>query len=184
MEKEEIPNFIVLCWILYVCFMPSHTSRNCQWGPIKKETLRQRIQFQCSYCILLTSHLYVATFQQYPYMCYISLNWYNISDLVVPVIIPWIKGCCQRGSYWIKDPWYLSRSRHLIKTMTLSTVTEYLSQMTIDIFSLSTVITITWLITGFLTTVKWGVSQVEPALGTLPEHVSWVLTTLPTLSRF
>ena len=35
-------------------------------------------------------HLYVATFQQHPYMEYISLSWNGISERVVPIRIPWL----------------------------------------------------------------------------------------------
>ena len=39
-------------------------------------------------------HLYVATFQQHLYMEYISLSRYDIPELVVPVRISLIEGCC------------------------------------------------------------------------------------------
>jgi hypothetical protein len=43
---------------------------------------------------LWTFHLYVATFQQHLLMKYISLSWYNIPELVVPIKISLIEGCC------------------------------------------------------------------------------------------
>jgi hypothetical protein len=43
---------------------------------------------------LWTFHLYIATFQQYLHMEYISLRWYDIPELVVPIRISLIEGCC------------------------------------------------------------------------------------------
>ena len=43
---------------------------------------------------LWTFHLYVATFQQYLHMEYISLNWYDIPEIFVPIRISLIEGCC------------------------------------------------------------------------------------------
>jgi len=43
---------------------------------------------------LRTFHLYVATLQQHPHMEYISLSWYEISELVVPIMMSLIEGCC------------------------------------------------------------------------------------------
>ena len=39
-------------------------------------------------------HWYVATFQQHLHMEYISLSWYDIPEIVVPIRISLIKGCC------------------------------------------------------------------------------------------
>jgi hypothetical protein len=43
---------------------------------------------------LWTFHLHVATFQQHLHMEYISLRWYDIPELVVPIRITLIEGCC------------------------------------------------------------------------------------------
>ena len=43
---------------------------------------------------LWTFHSYVATFQQHLHMEYISLRWYDIPELVVPIRISLIEGCC------------------------------------------------------------------------------------------
>jgi hypothetical protein len=43
---------------------------------------------------LWTFQLYVTKFQQHPHMEYISLSWYDIPDLVVPITISLIEGCC------------------------------------------------------------------------------------------
>jgi hypothetical protein len=34
---------------------------------------------------------------------YMSLSWYDIPKLVVPIRISLIEGCCHQGSYWTKD---------------------------------------------------------------------------------
>ena len=39
-------------------------------------------------------HSYVAIFQQHLHMEYISLSWYDIPELVVPIRIPLIDNCC------------------------------------------------------------------------------------------
>jgi hypothetical protein len=39
-------------------------------------------------------HLYVATFQQHLHIEYISLSWYDIPELVVPIQTSLKEGCC------------------------------------------------------------------------------------------
>jgi hypothetical protein len=43
---------------------------------------------------LWTFHSYVATFQQHLHMEYISLSWYDIPELVVPIRISLTESCC------------------------------------------------------------------------------------------
>jgi len=43
---------------------------------------------------LWSFHLYVATLQRHLHMENISLSWYDIPELVVPVSISLIEGCC------------------------------------------------------------------------------------------
>jgi len=43
---------------------------------------------------LWTFHLYIATFQWHLHVEYISLSWYDILELVVPIIISLIEVCC------------------------------------------------------------------------------------------
>jgi hypothetical protein len=43
---------------------------------------------------------YVSTFHQHLHMEYISLSWYDIPELVIPIRISMIEGCCKQGSYW------------------------------------------------------------------------------------
>ena len=59
-----------------------------------------------------TFHLYVATFQQHLHMEYISLSWYDIPELVVPIRISLIEGCCEQGSYLTKGSSLLGWSHH------------------------------------------------------------------------
>jgi hypothetical protein len=44
--------------------------------------------------VMTSFHSYVATFQQHMHMEYISLNGYHIPELVVPIRISLIEGCC------------------------------------------------------------------------------------------
>jgi hypothetical protein len=41
---------------------------------------------------LITFYLYIATCQQHLHMEYISLIWYDILEIVVPIVL--IDGCC------------------------------------------------------------------------------------------
>ena len=79
---------------------------------------------------LWTFHLYVATFQQHLHMEYISLSWYDIPELVVPIRISLIESSCWQGSYWTNDFSWLSWNHHFerftVATMTWLTVMEYL----------------------------------------------------------
>ena len=75
-------------------------------------------------------HLYIATFLQHLHMEYISLSWYDTPELVVPISISLIEGCCWKGSYWTKGSYWLSWSyyfeRFTVAIMTWLTVMEYL----------------------------------------------------------
>jgi hypothetical protein len=75
-------------------------------------------------------HLYVATFQQHLHMEYTSLRWYDIPELVMPIRISLIKGCCYQGIYWTKGSCWSSWSHHFenftVANMTRLTVMEYL----------------------------------------------------------
>ena len=64
------------------------THINWQWRLGKNETLRQKRWFQSTF------HLYVATFQQYLHMEYISLRWSDIPELVVSIRNSSIEDCC------------------------------------------------------------------------------------------
>jgi hypothetical protein len=46
------------------------------------------------------------------HMEYISLSWYDIPELVVPIRITLIEGCCKEGSYWTKGSSWLSWNHH------------------------------------------------------------------------
>jgi hypothetical protein len=54
---------------------------------------------------LWTFHLYVAILQQHLHVEYISLSWSDIPELVVPIMISLIEGCCyqwrSKGSYML-----------------------------------------------------------------------------------
>ena len=75
-------------------------------------------------------NVYVATFQQHLHMEYIYLSWYDIPELVVPVKISLIEGCCYQESYLTKGCSWLSWSHHFesftVATKAWLTVLEYL----------------------------------------------------------
>ena len=52
------------------------------------------IYYLSSISPLWTFHLYVATSQQHLHIQYTSLSWYDIPELVVPIRISLIEGCC------------------------------------------------------------------------------------------
>jgi len=65
-------------------------TKNLRVGPVKNETLRQKIWFP--FPALWTFYLYYiteVTFQQNQQMEYISLSWYNLPDFKVPSGFPW-----------------------------------------------------------------------------------------------
>jgi len=75
------------------------TPWNTQWRSAKNETLRQEM---ISIFPLSTFNIFVATFQQHLNMGYISLRWSDIPELVVPIRISLIEGCCYQESHWTK----------------------------------------------------------------------------------
>jgi hypothetical protein len=77
----------------YVCFKPRPAPRNWQWESVTNETLRQKRWFQFSDCGLSIYSVYIATFHQHLHMEYISLSWYDIPELVFPIMISLIDGC-------------------------------------------------------------------------------------------
>jgi hypothetical protein len=81
---------------------------------------------------LWTFHLYVATFQQYLHMEYISISWSDIPELVVSVRISWKRVAANRETTEPRVPIgqvevITSKDlRSTPMTMTWLTVTEYL----------------------------------------------------------
>ena len=63
-------------------------------------------------------------------MWYISISLSNIIQLVVPILISLIEGCCQQKSYWTKGLYWLSWSNHFesftVANITCLTVTDNL----------------------------------------------------------
>ena len=81
---------------------------------------------------LWTFHLYVAIFQQHLHMEYMSPGWSDIPELVVPLSISLIEGCCWQGKYWSNDSYLLCWCDHCEKLYAIS-----VSQMITNIFDLS-----------------------------------------------
>ena len=125
-------------------------------------------------------YLYKATFQQHLHTKYISLNWFNIPELVVSIRIFLIEGCCQQGSYWTKCSYWLSWNHNFesftVATMTCLTVTEYMyhkwSQIYSTCLSTSRSFPPLWLTIRVVTRVIQQVPLVEQELPTLPEYLS------------
>jgi hypothetical protein len=128
---------------------------------------------------LWTFHLFLATFQHHLHKEHISLSWYDILGLVVPIRIYLIKGRCQQGSYWTKGSSWLSWSHHYesfaVATMTWFTVMEYLCLKRPRICSTCRKhlrsFPHSWLITGVVTRLTRQVPLVEQELLTLPEFL-------------
>ena len=129
---------------------------------------------------LWTFHLYVAAFEQHLHMEYTSLSWYDMPELVVPIRISLIYGCCKQESYWTKGSSWLSWSHHFesltVATMTWLTAMEYLCHKWPRLCSTCCKhvpsFPHSWLITGFVTRITRRVPLVEQELLTLPEHMS------------
>jgi hypothetical protein len=173
MSSELLPSFGICCGssILLSTFHITYTSKyTVRVGDELNFTTKEMI----SIFPLWTFHLFVATFQQHLHVGYISLRLSDIPELVVPIRISLIEGCCYQESYWIKGSYWLSWSHHFesftVATMTLLTVTE---SVTNDhgyvpfVLSTSRSFPHSWLITGFVTRVTWQVPLVEQELLTL-----------------
>jgi hypothetical protein len=96
-------------------------------GAVKNETLRHKRWFKLF--PLWTFHVYVATFQQHLHMGYISLSWYNIPELVVPIRISQ-RVTANKEATEQMVPLVLRWSHHFesftVATMTWLTIIEYM----------------------------------------------------------
>jgi hypothetical protein len=120
------------------------------------------------------------TFQQHLHMEYISLSWYDITELVVPIRIYLIEVCCYHGSYLTKGSSWLNWSHHFesftVATMTWLTDKEYLGHKWPHIIcstchSTSRSFPHSWLITGFVTRLTRRVPLEEQELTAYPSGV-------------
>jgi len=82
----------MVCNDIYLVRIFYSTPRNWQCGAVKNKTLRKKEMILIF--PLWIFHLYVATFHHNLHMEYISLSWYAIPELVVPIRISLIEGCC------------------------------------------------------------------------------------------
>jgi hypothetical protein len=119
--------------------------------------------------------------RQYAFnMEYTSLRWYDIPELVYPIKISLIEGCCYQGSYWTKGSSCLSWSHHFegftVATMTWLTVMKYLCHNWPLICSTCRkhfpVLSYLRLITGFVTGLIRLVSLVKQELLIFAEYLS------------
>jgi hypothetical protein len=65
-----------------------------KWGAVKNKTLRKKEIISIFPLWTFHSYVHVAAFQQHLHMEYISLSWHDIPELVVPIRISLIAGCC------------------------------------------------------------------------------------------
>ena len=139
--------------------------------------------------IFIYCHMtYKQEYTPYLYMEYISFSWSYISELVGPIMISLIEGCCWQGSYLINGYHWLSWSHHFgnftVTSMTWLTVTNIC--VTIDHGYVQPVVSTfrffahSWFTTGFVTRVTRRVTLIEQELLTLPGHFSssWFLVGL------
>jgi len=90
----------------------SYLDIHLEIGSEKRLERNLTIKEMISIFLLWTFHLYVATFQQHLHMEYISLSWYDILELVVPVRTSLIEGLPLTRNYWAKCSSWLSWSHH------------------------------------------------------------------------
>ena len=129
---------------------------------------------------LWTFHSYVATFQLHLHMEYISLSSYEIPELVIPIRISLIEGCCLQGSYWTKG----SSCKVEVITSKILRSPPWLGWPLWNICAsndhgyVPLVVKTSWsfphsrLITGFVTRLTRWVPVVEQEMLTFPEHMS------------
>ena len=111
---------------------------------------------------------------------YISLSWYDISELVLPIMLCLMEGCCLQGKYWNKGSSRLSWSHHFemlrsppwlgwpLWNVCVTNDNGYVPLVVNTFRSFPH----SWLITGFVTRLTWRVLLVEQELIILPEHLS------------
>ena len=100
----------------------------------------------------------------------ISISWYHIPELVVPIRISLIEECCQQGIYWTNGFVWLSWS-HYFECFTVATMTLLLPLWNICVTTDHGYVPHSWLITGLVTRLTRPVPLVEQKLLTLPMHM-------------
>ena len=101
----------------------------------------------------------------------ISISWYDIPELVVPIRISLIEECCQQGIYWTNGSVWLSWS-HYFESFTVATMTLFLPLWNNCVTNDHGYVPHSWLITGLVTRLARRVPLVEQKLLTLPMHMS------------
>jgi hypothetical protein len=100
----------------------------------------------------------------------ISISWYHIPELVVPIRISLIEECCQQGIYWTNGSVWLSWSLHF-ESFTVATMTLFLPLWNICVTNDHEYVPHAWPITGLVTRLTRRVPLVEQTLLTLPIHI-------------
>jgi hypothetical protein len=101
----------------------------------------------------------------------ISISWYHIPELVVPIGISLIEECCQQGIYWTNGSVWLCWSHHF-ESFTVATMTLFLPLWNICVTNDHGYVPHSWLITGLVTRLTRRVPLVEQTLLTLPIHIN------------
>jgi hypothetical protein len=101
----------------------------------------------------------------------ISISWYHIPELVVPIGISLIEECCQQGIYWTNGSVWLCWSHHF-ESFTVATMTLFLPLWNICVTNDHEYAPHSWLITGLVTRLMRRVPLVEQTLLTLPIHIN------------
>ena len=101
----------------------------------------------------------------------ISISWYDIPELVVPISISLIEECCQQGIYWTNCSVWLNWSHHF-ESFTVATMTLFLPLWNNCVTNDHGYIPHSWFITGLVTKLARRVPLVEQTLLTLPMHMS------------
>jgi hypothetical protein len=126
---------------------------------------------------LWTFHLYVAAFQKQLHMEYISLSWYDIPELVVPILdrgLLLTRKLLNQGFHLLKLksslPKFYGRHHDLVDCYGIS-VTNNHGYVPL-VVSTSQSFPHSWLITVFVTRLTRLIPLVKQELPTLPEHLS------------
>ena len=104
---------------IYMCNIQSNTSFSIYMCNIQNNT--SFWIYMCNIQSNTSFWIYTRIWSIYIYI-YMSLSWYDIPKLVVPIRISLIEGYCHQGSYWTKDSYWLSWSHHF-ESFTVATMT-------------------------------------------------------------
>ena len=165
-------------WVMWILKNSNDLLEYIQYRSLSSCHIIKTFDFSTLYTTIPHSKLkdWLATFQQHLHMQYISLSWYDIPELVVPIRISLIEGCCKQWSYWskvevitseiLRSPPWLGWPLWNICVVTNDQEYVPLVVSTPGSFPHS------WLITGFVTRLIRRVPLVQKEQFTILEHMS------------